>query len=56
MGLRISTVVGLAISRAVLTGADVAIGLFRLSLWKVVTSFEKCWIANAGSQIFFSSE
>ena len=33
MGLNISRAVGLAIGRAILTGIDITIGFFGLSLW-----------------------
>ena len=33
MGLAISGIVSLAIDRAILTGADITVGFFGLSLW-----------------------
>lgn len=55
IGLAIDRAVGLAIGGVVLTKKKVAVGFFGLSLWQAVGGFQKCWIANIGFQIFFSS-
>ena len=47
--------VGLAVGGAVSTGVEVAVGLSGFSLWKVLTSLRRCWMAEAGSQVFSSS-
>lgn len=53
--LIVGLAIGLAISRAEFVNKKIAIGFSRYSLWKVITSFRRCWIANADSQVFFSS-
>ena len=37
------------------TKVEVAIGLSGFYLWKVLTSLRRCWMAEASSQVFFSS-
>ena len=54
--LRRRAIVGPAIGGAVSTGGEVAVGLSGLSLWKALNSFRRCCTADAGSQVFFSSE
>ena len=47
--------IGLAVGRALSIGVEIAVDLLGFSLWKVLTSFQRCWIADAGSQVFSSS-
>ena len=47
--------VRLAVGRAVSMGVEIAVDLLRFSLWNVLTSLQRCWIAEAGSQVFSSS-
>ena len=47
--------VGLVVGGAVSTGVEVAVDLSRFSLWKVLTSLRRCWMAKAGSYVFSSS-
>ena len=44
--------VGLAIGGAVSTGGDVAVGLSGFSWWNLLSSFQRCCTAEAGSQVF----
>ena len=53
--LAIGLTVGLALGGAELVGGEVAVGFSGCSLWKVLTSLQRCWMADAGSQIFSSS-
>ncbi len=48
--------VGLAIGGAKSIGGEIAVGLSRWSWWKVLMSLQKCSTAEAGSQVFSSSE
>ena len=48
--------VGLAINGAESVSREVAVGFSGCSLWKVIMSLQRCWMANAGFQVFFSSE
>ena len=47
--------VGLAIGGAVSIAGEVAVGLSGCSLWKELMGFLRCWTAEAGFQVFFSS-
>lgn len=49
-----SLIVGLAIGGAVLIGGEFAVGFSGCFLCKVVTSLQRYWMANTGSQVFFS--
>lgn len=49
-------ILGLAIAGAESTSEEIAVGLSKYFLWKVVTSFQKCWMVNAGFQVYSSSE
>ena len=46
--------IGLAIGGVELMGGDIAIGLLGFFWWNLLRSFERCYIAKAGSQVFFS--
>ena len=46
-------IVFLAISKAVSMEKKISIDFFRLFLWYAIVSLQKCWIANASSQVFF---
>ena len=48
-------IVGLAVVEAVSTRVEFAVGLSGFSLWKVLTSLRRCWMAEAGFQVFSSS-
>lgn len=45
--------VGFAIYRIKSKNADVTVGFFGYSLWKVLTIFQRCMIAKNDLQIFF---
>lgn len=47
--------IGLVICEVVLIVREVTIGLSRWSLWNELISFLRCYIAEIGSQVFFSS-
>ena len=50
-----SLIVGLTIGGAVSMTGKVAVGLSKWSLWNVLISFPRCWIAEADSHVFSSS-
>ena len=53
VGLGINGVLGLPISNTILMKEKVIIDFFELLLREVVISFQRYWIANIGSQVFF---
>ena len=54
-GLAVGLIVGLAFGGAELVGGEVAVGFSGCFLWKVLTNLQRCWMADAGSQMFSSS-
>ncbi len=54
-GFRGALTLGLAIGGVELTEGEVAVGFSRCLLWKVLTILRRCWMADAGSQVFSSS-